>query len=306
MLFILCLTLTVCVQGDSQAGLVSAVRELVSLNNNNNRDSLPQQLSFLPEFYQHYRTEALSAEEFDKACLACEVAVGGLIDLFALVLQPEDIQPALEGVCTLLGLTTKSVCHGGILNYAPVIQYIVKNRTPRITAPEICGALLGQGCGAWEQINDWSVNLPEGKLVVETPAPPPEDAAAKKILHLTDLHVDLTYTVGSNADCDLPMCCGNTSGMAGTPEAGAGYWGEYSCDTPPWTFRHILEHIREEHSELDYIMLTGDFPAHDVWLQSREHNLASARLVVENIKEVFPDTQVFPSLGNHEPFPCNM
>ena len=30
----------------------------------------------------------------------------------------------------------------------------------------------------------------------------------------------------------------------------------------------MLEHIRTEH-DLDYIMITGDYPAHDVWLQSR-------------------------------------
>ena len=38
----------------------------------------------------------------------------------------------------------------------------------------------------------------------------------------------------------------------------------------------------------------------------REHNLATARFVLESLIEVFPDTQVVPSLGNHEPFPCNM
>ena len=30
----------------------------------------------------------------------------------------------------------------------------------------------------------------------------------------------------------------------------------------------MLEHIQAEHN-LDYIMITGDYPAHDVWLQSR-------------------------------------
>jgi len=43
-----------------------------------------------------------------------------------------------------------------------------------------------------------------------------------------------------------------------------------------------------------------------VWLQSREHNLATAGFVLESLTEVFPDTQVVPSLGNHEPFPCNI
>lgn len=67
----------------------------------------------------------------------------------------------------------------------------------------------------------------------------------------------------------------------------------------------MLEHIRASH-ELDYIMITGDYPAHDVWLQSRDHNLATAAAVLQPLAEIFPDVQVVPSLGNHEPFPCNM
>ena len=86
----------------------------------------------------------------------------------------------------------------------------------------------------------------------------------------------------------------------------------------------MLEQVRTVH-DLDYIMITGDYPAHDVWLQSRsnkisfnrnlvkfcpqffrEHNLATAKAVLEPLAEIFPDVQVVPSLGNHEPFPCNM
>ena len=299
-------TLAECADVGSHLGLVTQVRNLVSLERSINA-TFPEQLGFLAGYYQHFRPELLGDGELEQACLACEVAIGQLIDLFALGHQLDDVQPAFEGICTLLGISTQSVCDGGILNYAPVFQYIVKTRAPRITAGEVCAAVLGKGCGAWELINDWSVDLPGGKPEVETPGPPPENAPVKKILHLTDIHVDLTYTVGNNAECDLPMCCGNTSGLAPTPESGAGYWGAYSCDTPPWTFRHVLEHVREEHGdELDYIMITGDYPAHDVWLQSRQHNLDTTKLVVEYIKDVFPDTQVFPSLGNHEPFPCSM
>ena len=55
----------------------------------------------------------------------------------------------------------------------------------------------------------------------------------------------------------------------------------------------------------DYILLTGDYPAHDVWSQSRDYNLAHAKTVVDYIKEFFPDVLVFPNLGNHEAFPVN-
>jgi sphingomyelin phosphodiesterase len=286
--------------------VISQVKNLVSVDRTAD-DTLPDQLKFLPDFYQHLRTERLTPEERDLTCLACEAAVTAVIDLFLVGVDAEDIESALEGICTLFGITTKSVCHGGIYNYGPIVEFVVKNKTPRITAGEVCAAVLGKGCGAWEEINNWTVDLPELKPEVENPVAPPEGTPVKKILHITDLHLDLTYTVGNNAECDLPMCCGNTSGIAPNPDSAAGYWGSYLCDVPQWTFKHILEHIKEAHDdELDYIMLTGDFPAHDVWLQSKEHNLATAKTVMDYVKEVFPDTQVFPSLGNHEPFPCNM
>jgi hypothetical protein len=52
--------------------------------------------------------------------------------------------------------------------------------------------VLGPGCGVWEEINSWTVELPDvEKPPVEVPAPPPADAPSKKILQLTDVHLDL-------------------------------------------------------------------------------------------------------------------
>ena len=57
-------------------------------------------------------------------------------------------------------------------------------------------AVLGAGCGEWEAINSWRVELPEGveKPPVEVPAPPPPGSPTKKILQLTDIHLDLRYS----------------------------------------------------------------------------------------------------------------
>ena len=34
-------------------------------------------------------------------------------------------------------------------------------REPRITAGEVCGAIVGPGCGAWEEINSWTIHIPD-------------------------------------------------------------------------------------------------------------------------------------------------
>ena len=52
-------------------------------------------------------------------------------------------------------------------------------------------------------------------------------------------------------------------------------------------------------------MVTGDYPAHDIWLQSREYNMNTAKVMIDLVKKYFPDKKIIPSLGNHDSFPCN-
>ena len=136
--------------------------------------------------------------------------------------------------------------------------------------------------------------------------------------------MDLTYTVGSKVNCEDFMCCTNSSGMAVGGQDSADYWGEYVCDIPPWTMKHMFEHIRDNHQvyinlypigqdnimilfqDIDMILLTGDYPAHDLYFQSKRFNLGGAATVVGMVKEFFPGIPVFPTIGNHEAFPENM
>jgi len=287
-----------------------AVKKFLSLPSSS--AVVPQQLHFLPALWEHGKADLLPWEERDIACTACEAAVGVVIDLFLLGGEgiEDQIENALKNLCSLLGIAggDGEVCDGAIENYAPGIEWIVHNSHPTIGSRQVCAAFLGKGCGAWEEINDWTVELPAvPKPPVEEPVLPPEGSPSRKILHMTDVHIDLSYVIGGESDCGLPMCCGNSSGFASSEDTAAGYWGDYQCDIPVWTVRHMMEHIKAEHGdEIDYIMVTGDYPAHDVWLQSREGNLASARTFLDLVKENFPDKQVFPSIGNHEPYPCNI
>jgi sphingomyelin phosphodiesterase len=57
--------------------------------------------------------------------------------------------------------------------------------------------------------------------------------------------------------------------------------------------------------DINHILVTGDFPPHNIWSQSGDDNINHAEAIIDTIKEVFPKTPVFPSLGNHEPHPAN-
>merc|ERR1719394_147019 len=105
----------------------------------------------------------------------------------------------------------------------------------------------------------------------------------------------------------MPMCCMNTTKMATDPAKAAGDWGAYKCDLTRWTADDMLKHIAEAHSDenFEYIMLTGDSPAHDIWLQSKDYNLYTTKVYVDMVKKHFPDKKVIFSLGNHDSFPVN-
>ena len=67
-----------------------------------------------------------------------------------------------------------------------------------------------------------------------------------KFVVLTDLHTDFEYTPGSKKeDCGFILCCRSNSGMADSPEQGAGKWGTYGCDTPPNVLSSALDFIKD-------------------------------------------------------------
>ena len=48
-------------------------------------------------------------------------------------------------------------------------------------------------------------------------------------------------------------------------------------------FREMLSQIREAHPDIEFILLTGDYPPHDIWTQTEETNLDHAKAVVDAI-----------------------
>ena len=122
-----------------------------------------------------------------------------------------------------------------------------------IKAKRFCSIMLGGHCGDWEEVNNWDIPLPAGKPEPIEPTLPENGSATYKILHLSDVHLDLGYKVGATTDCGQPMCCSNHTVMTDKPELAAGPWGSYACDLPYWTFEDMLLNIREKHLDVRLI-----------------------------------------------------
>lgn len=57
---------------------------------------------------------------------------------------------------------------------------------------------------------------------------------------------------------------------------------------------------------IDYIYMTGDIVDHGVWNTSIQKNSDVITKVLQRLNTEFPDTPVYPILGNHEPSPLNV
>jgi hypothetical protein len=68
------------------------------------------------------------------------------------------------------------------------------------------------------------------------------------IIQITDIHYDPMYMPNGNAECNAVMCCRRDQGQPETPDAAAGYWGDYrDCDIPWHTVQNTLQQIKESH-----------------------------------------------------------
>ncbi len=57
--------------------------------------------------------------------------------------------------------------------------------------------------------------------------------------------------------------------------------------------------------DIDFIVMTGDYPPHDIWAQTMDSNIEHVRVVMTEIGNAFPGVPIYPALGNHEPSPSN-
>ena len=103
-----------------------------------------------------------------------------------------------------------------------LIFNVVNLKGDVVTPALFCGVFVGGDCGDQGSINDWTVDVPADKPDTVTVADPADNVSQLRVLHLADVHVDLTYTPGTNVDCGLPCCCMQGTEVAGDGEKAAG------------------------------------------------------------------------------------
>ncbi|KAH3848892.1 acid sphingomyelinase-like phosphodiesterase 3a isoform X2 [Dreissena polymorpha] len=128
-----------------------------------------------------------------------------------------------------------------------------------------------------------------------------QDGFAKDIgvfWQVTDFHYDVNYssTGDPNNMCHQDDVTFNATGS----------YGNYLCDSPWQLISSAIEAMYKIKPDPDFIIWTGDSVPH---VPESDLDLDKVYTLIGNITDeiirVFPNTSLFPVLGNHDPFPSN-
>jgi len=250
-------------------------------------------------------------------CTTCKWAAGVIGPLLRGNRSVTDIEEIAKPICELIHggdecqghWQCQDLCRGIIREFAP--EFVQLYTAPHIGPEEVCAGL--KACpprvippgpapgiqGIRSNLSDFSGEKPW----VQWKRP---NTGLGKILHLTDIHLDLTYAEGSNPLCGQPLCCRAVDGPPAAGQRAAGKFGDYECDTPPATAESLWATVKAKFaSEVDFAIITGDEPPHDVWNQSQPHNLQAIDAVNAGALTALSDVPTLPCLGNHAAYPVN-
>jgi sphingomyelin phosphodiesterase len=200
--------------------------------------------------------------------------------------------------CNTLHQADQDVCAGLETLEAPSVSWALRQmEIPSRTAQVFCEALYGL-CPQPE-ILPYSVPFPKPR-----PANAKRPGASKlksiEVVHVSDLHVDHSYTVGSSYNCSKSICCRpyNATFAAGSALATsypAEAFGEYFCDTPVDLEQAQFAGIERFAKERAYVISTGDLVEGFTWGTSGAE-------VVGDVGEVYGRMRrtlglVFPAMG---------
>ncbi len=119
-----------------------------------------------------------------------------------------------------------------------------------------------------------------------------------KFLHITDIHLDPHYKIGSSlsSSCHYDSISDNGAGKYGSPGSG--------CDSPEALVNQTFEFLNGIIDQLDFVIWTGDNARHDSdptlprgWDEIKTLNTE----LTLRFKKVFKGKIVLPSIGKSNP-----
>ncbi|THH05886.1 hypothetical protein EW145_g4471 [Phellinidium pouzarii] len=242
-----------------------------------------------------------------KSCRSCQALLLPLKRLAAI--GDDSFVSTMTQICKTRKLQDPDICEGDVGAQGPIIAHALRSmsvsgRTSRL----FCNTIFGM-CDP-EPVEPFNVIFP-------SPSAPPElvevgersrGRAPFQVVHLSDVHIDREYTVGSEANCTKYICCRNFSaGEDGRNIVDpAKPFGNMRCDSPIVLANSMLQAVTEFVPDARFTISTGDVVDHTNWLLSQstvEDELHGFhKQLIDGLSK---SNTFYGSIGNHDAYPTN-
>ncbi|THH12668.1 hypothetical protein EW146_g7480 [Bondarzewia mesenterica] len=270
----------------------------------------------------------LTALEHATTCAACHAVLLPPLQFLAQLGNDAFVDVLVE-LCQTLKLEDDDVCAGAIGLEGPLIAHALRQIDAiGTTATKFCDAVVGL-C----QVRALSLKFnpalcshtykppPITPFTVDFPKPAPSNSTKFvskgkipfQVVHFSDVHIDRSYTVGSDANCTKPICCRNFADKTGAVTEPAGPFGNSKCDSPGILGQSLLHATKQLAEQSKFSIFTGDVIDHSVWLVNKSGVTSD---LVEWNAQMFASLGTpfhissdgvyeFLLVGNHESAPAN-
>ncbi|KAL2290302.1 hypothetical protein FJTKL_15443 [Diaporthe vaccinii] len=246
-------------------------------------------------------------------CSKCVAALS--VAKLAASLAPANVPDAMVTLCQATGFGSNSSCQtiyeAGSFG-AVWTQVLVKADVAGLDGQYICSSLSTKFCSA-PPVIPVKAKFPKERPV-DTSIPMRSGKRAK-VFHLSDMHLDPRYQVGTEGNCTIRPCCRPSSpqskGSMPAIEIPAPLYGWYDCDSPYYLALAALQSIgpltgtsRDNPPAMTFY--TGDMVTH----APSQAQLSQA--FVENVEDAllqmfkaYIGGPIYTALGNHDTSPEN-
>ncbi|KAK7740908.1 hypothetical protein SLS53_004971 [Cytospora paraplurivora] len=205
-------------------------------------------------------------------------------------------------VCKALGVEDDDVCEGAIDLEGPILAHdLRKMEIPSKTSKLLCLTVFGL-C-QWPDVDtSYSVTMSEKPANATRPAT--SDQTPIKVVHISDIHVDLNYTTGASYNCTKNICCRPyvEDDEPGVTDYPAGPYGNTECDSPLSLEESMYAAIEDLVPDRAFTIFTGDVVEGAVWLVTDAE-------VTNDLDDAYGRMQgigqTYAVIGNHDSSPVN-
>jgi hypothetical protein len=264
------------------AGLLAATADAVVFPARRNGAATAAKLALLSSLPASQRADMLryiaAGEPSTFACQQCQLMLNAIKDIIG-VLAPPTVIKIMKPLCKtasqwIVPLVHRPVCDPAVPGECQAVCEGIMESWGGVAVELVAGLVLNprlrctqaRACPADDP--DTPIQPPFPATVVERSGPP-RARGTSRILQLSDVHLDEFYEPGSRAECKMPVCCRGKA-PAGTELAGP--FGAFLCDAPEVLVQSAFAEIPLRN--VSHVVFTGDSPAHDLWMQTKEGNLA--------------------------------